>query len=302
MKKKKTLINSIYKKATGNFKKESPLLHDVGMIAGVEYLRKNEKAFILSQEISVNRYSHAKPIKDDLPIAIKLETLINMLAIDNGGTDVNPLDFSTLFANIIRFDLHPDNNTFQIADLSKLLDTELQIEQLPAEEVVKIAQNLHNNRLKGLPEEEISLSLNREFQEVKLKFIKDYDVVYENLSYEKREHEIKTKKLSKTEEALKNRIRTEEIANYEAIVLRSKVTWFLFIPICAVILTFIGIYYLRFYKESQIIDYIIGLAVNIVFWILSSIFFSKPYLYKKQLLLKNNLDLKVESRFENETR
>lgn len=300
---KKTLINSIYKKATGNFKKESPLLHDVGMIAGVEYLRKNEKAFILSQEISVNRYSHAKPIKDDLPIAIKLETLINMLAIDNGGTDVNPLDFSTLFANMIRFDLHPDNNTFQIADLSKLLDTELQIEQLPAAEVVKIAQNLHNNRLKGLPEEEISLSLNREFQEVKLKFIKEYDVVYENLSLEKRENEIKTRRLSKTEEALKNRIRTEEIANYETIVLRSKMTWFLYIPIFAVILTCFAIYYFRLEsRESRLIDYIIGLLVNIIFWILSSIFVSKPYLYKKQLLLKNNLDLKVESRFENETR
>ncbi|MCR4032512.1 MULTISPECIES: hypothetical protein [Flavobacterium] len=299
---KKALINSIYKKATGNFKRESPLLHDVGIVAGVEYLRKNEKAFILSQEISVNRYSHTKPIKDDLPIAIKLETLINMLAIDNGGTDVNPLDFSTLFANMIRFDLHPDNHTFQIADLSKLLDTELQIEQLPDEEVLKIAKNLHNNRLKGLPEEEISLSLNREFQEVKLKFIKEYDVVYENLSLEKRENEIKTKRLSKAEEALKNRIRTEEIANYEAVVFKSKMTWFLYLPICAVILTACGIYYLRLERESRAIDYVIGLVVNIVFWIFSSVFFSKPYLYKKQLLLKNNLDLKVESRFENETR
>jgi len=298
---KKTLINDIYKKVTGNDKREAPLLHDVGIIAGVEYLRKTEKAFILSQEISINRYSHTKPMKDDLPIAIKLETLISMLAIDNGGTDVNPLDFSTLFANMIRFDLHPDKNTFQIADLSKLLDTELQIEQLPSQEVIKIAQNLHINRLKGLPEEEISLALNREFQDVKLKFVKDLDIVHENLSLERRENEIKTRKLSKTEEALKTRIRTEETEKYEKTILKNKITWFLIIPVIITSLTCIGIYYLKTQNNSDFTNYIIGISINAIFWVLSTITYTKPRLFKKQESLKNQLEMIIEQRFKKET-
>jgi len=298
---KKLLINDIYKKVTGNDKREAPLVHDVGMIAGVEYLRKKEKAFILSQEISVNRYSHSKPVKKDLPIAIKLETLISMLAIDNGGTDVNPLDFSNLFANMIRFDLHPDKNTFQIADLSKLLDTEMQIEQLPSEEVIKIAQNLHLNRLKGLPDDEISLALSREFQDVKLKFVNDLDIVYENLSHEKREHEIKSKQLSKTEKALKDRIRTEELEKYERTVTWNKCLWFIVIPILITFLTCFGIYYFNEPTESNYNNYIIGISINIIFWLFSSITIAKPKLFKKHELLKHNLEVQVENRFSNET-
>lgn len=45
------------------------MVHDVGLIAGTEYIRQNEKAFILSQEISVNKYSHSKPTLENLPLA-----------------------------------------------------------------------------------------------------------------------------------------------------------------------------------------------------------------------------------------
>lgn len=299
---RKTEINEIFRKATGNDKREAPLLHDVGIIAGAEYFRKFEKAFILSQEISINRYSHNKPVKDNLPIALKLETLINMLAIDNGGTDVNPSDFSTLFANIIRFDLHPDKNTFQIADLSKILDTELQIEQLPPGEVIKIAQHLHASRLKGLPEEEISLQLNREFQDVKLKFVKDLDIVYENLSLEKREHEIKSQQLNRTEKALKDRILREEVAKYERTVTKNKIIWFLILPFLFILITMFGIYYYFEESESSLNNYLIGVAINLVFWVISSLSITKPQLFKKHEQLKIDLDAQIESRFENETK
>ena len=204
--KKRTELNNIFKNVTGNDKREKALIHDVGLIAGIEYYRKNEKAFIISQEVSINKYSHTKPVIDNLPLAIKLETLINMLAIDNGGTDVNPTDFSTLFADMIRFNLQPDKNTFEVADLAKLLDTELQIEQLPAEEVIKMANNLHHNRSKGLNDEEVSLALNREFQDVKLKFIDDFDTAQNNLSFEKSDNEKNKRNLTKTQTALRKRI------------------------------------------------------------------------------------------------
>ena len=150
---------------------------------------------------------------------------------------------------MIRFNLQPDKNTFEIADLSKLLETELQIEQLPSEEVIKIANNLHKNRIKGLPEDEISLALNREFQDVKLKFVADLDVAYESLSYEKREKEIKTNQLSKTEKALRDIIYAEELKKFDNRVFKNQLIWYGAIPLCITILTCIGIYY--FNNDNQ---------------------------------------------------
>lgn len=299
--KKRTELNNIFKNVTGNDKREKALIHDVGLIAGIEYYRKNEKAFIISQEISINKYSHTKPVIDNLPLAIKLETLINMLAIDNGGTDVNPTDFSTLFADMIRFNLQPDKNTFEVADLAKLLDTELQIEQLPAEEVIKMANNLHQNRSKGLNDEEVSLALNREFQDVKLKFIDDFDTAQNNLSFEKSENEKNKRNLTKAQTALRKRIESDELRKYDNSVLKSRAIWFLAVPIAFIILTCVGIYYFQNAdSQSNFKNYSIGIVINLALWIFTSFVITKPKLIKRNASKKNEIENTVEERFRKE--
>lgn len=299
--KKRLELNNIFKNVTGNDKREKALIHDVGLIGGIEYYRKSEKAFVISQEVSINKYSHTKPTIENLPLAIRLETLINMLAIDNGGTEVNPTDFSNLFADMIRFNLQPDKDTFQVADLAKLLDTELQIEQLPADEVIKLANNLHHNRSVGMNDEEVSLSLNRDFQDVKLKFVEDYDTSQNNLAFEKSENEKNKRSLTKTERALRKRIESEELKKYENSVLWSRTTWFFIVPLSVTILTCFGIYYFQDESnQSKFIKYSIGIVVNIVFWILTSLVLTKPQLLKRNLSKKNEIDGIVEERFKKE--
>jgi hypothetical protein len=301
--KKKSNLNDIFKNATGRDKRERPLLHDIGLIAGVEFYRKKDKAFILSQEISINKYAHSKPPKENLPLAIKLETLINMLAIDNGGTDVNPNDFSNLFADMIRFNLQPQKDTFEIADLSRLLDTELQIEQLPPNEVINIANNLHQNISKGLSDDEVSLELNRQFQDVKLKFVDDYDIAQEKLIYEKREKENHKRKLTKTELALRNRIKKEEFENYDSEVRKNQLIWYLAIPFSTVILTLIGIY---FYNNSQsqtnFQNFIFGIIANIAFWLITSFSLTKPKMKMLNESKKNEIEDKIDKRLLEETK
>lgn len=299
--KKKIELNNIYKNVTGNDKREKALIHDVGLIAGIEFYRKNEKAFILSQEISINKYSHTKPAIENLPLAIRLETLINMLAIDNGGTEVNPTDFSNLFADMIRFNLQPDKDTFQVADLAKLLDTELQIEQLPADEVINLANKLHHNRSVGMSDEDVSLALNRDFQNVKLKFVEDYDIAQNDLAFEKSENEKYKRSLTKTERALRNRIESEELKKYENSVLWSRTIWFFIVPVAITILTCIGIYYFQDESsQSNFKNYAIGIAINIVLWIITSLIVTKPKLIKRNLSKKNEINGIVEERFRKE--
>lgn len=299
--KKRIELNNIYKNVTGSDKREKALIHDVGLIAGIEFYRKNEKAFVLSQEISINKYSHTKPTIENLPLAIRLETLINMLAIDNGGTEVNPTDFSNLFADIIRYNLQPDKDTFQVADLSKLLDTELQIEQLPADEVIKLANKLHQNRSVGMSDEDVSLALNRDFQDVKLKFVEDYDIAQNDLAFEKSENEKYKRSLTKTERALRKRIESEELKKYENSVLWSRAIWFLIVPIAITILTCIGIYYFQDESsQSNFKNYTFGITINILLWIITSLLVTKPKMIKRNHSKKNEIDGIVEERFKKE--
>lgn len=298
---RKGKLNQIYKKVTGKDKKIAALNHDIGLIAGTEYLRRNEKAFIISQEVSINKYSHSKPHIENLPLSIKLETLINMLAIDNGGTDVNPNDFSNLFADMIRFNLQPKAETFEIADLSRLLDMEIQIEQLPTEEVINLANKVHTDISNGLNDDEISLNLNREFQDIKLKFVDDYTTAKEELGYEKREKEKHKLYASKTEIALRKRIKSEEYKRYDREVLISRIIWFLVLPLSITLLTILGIYFFnKSNQQTNFQSYSFGIISNVAFWIFTSLIIIKPKLKRFNNSKKDELDNLIEKRFNNE--
>ena len=54
---KRKELNAIFHEITGRDKKEYALVHDVGLIGGISYLRDKGKYFILSQEVSVNAYA-----------------------------------------------------------------------------------------------------------------------------------------------------------------------------------------------------------------------------------------------------
>lgn len=299
--KKKKELNTIYYNVTGKDKKEAPLVHDVGLIAGTEYIRQNEKAFILSQEISVNKYSHSKPTLENLPLAIRLDTIISMLAIDNGGTEINPTDFSNLFADMIRCNLQPDKNTFKITDLSKILDTELQIEQLPTEEVVRIANSLHANIAKGLNDEDISLELNRQFQEVKLRFVDDLTEAQKNLTFEKGEKERLKKQADKSENLIKNMLRGEELGKLDTKIGWNRFIWYFGLPIGITIFSCLGVYlYQRTESLTNFQSYLIAIAVNVIVWIFTSVFVTKPVLLRKTEKQKFEIEKIVQQRYDEE--
>lgn len=295
--KRKKELNQLFKDATGHDKRAIPLKHDIGLIAGAEFYRKKEKAFIISQEVSINNYSHTKPPKDNLPLALRLETLINMLAIDNGGIDVNPNDFSNLFADMIRYNLQPEKDTFEIADLSKLLDTELQIEQLPPEEVIIMANSLHQSISKGIPDEEISLELHRQFQDVKLKFVDDFNTAKEELSYEKGEKEKQRRIASKSHSALRRRIKQEELKKLDSEIIRSRLIWYLAIPLGITILSCVGIFLFNNSEQlSNFQSYLTATIVNIAFWVVTSFLLTKPKLKKLNESKKNEIEEIVDKR------
>lgn len=154
-------------------KNKFALEHDAGLIKGTQHIRKTEKCFIISRDITVKDYGASHSLRNEPDMVIGLDTLISVLAIDNGGIDVNPTNFKPLFANILRMSLIPEKGSFQVEDLSKFLEIETHFNQLQTEDIVSIAKEYSIGRMKGEPDKKLALLLSRRYQASKTKMFEE---------------------------------------------------------------------------------------------------------------------------------
>ncbi|MGN0488861.1 MAG: hypothetical protein ACI4HO_06335 [Ruminococcus sp.] len=177
---KKKELNSIYYSITCKDKREHALIHDVGLIAGINHLRQQGKYFILTQDSSIIGYAKNYPFTNGLPIAIKIDTLLNVLAV-NSYTDACD-SYVNLFAAIIRQGLQPNSHTFKIEDLFYILEKEQMVSQLPSDSVIEIVNDVSRKRLLGETDEDICKEITRKVQSEKFKVVRDLDKTREMLS------------------------------------------------------------------------------------------------------------------------
>lgn len=165
---RKSTMNSAHRSFTGHDKREHALIHDVGLIAGADYLRRNgTKIFILSQDSSIINYAKQYPFYHGLPIAIKIETFLNVLAVNSYKNSTE--NYESLFASLIRQGLQPKSTTFKVEDLHYIMEKELFVSQLPNESVISIVNEVSRRRLLGEDDETINKELTRKVQGEKLK-------------------------------------------------------------------------------------------------------------------------------------
>lgn len=259
-------------------KQKRPLMHDAGLIAGAEHLRKKQNCFILSRDITVKQYGIDTALREEQAISIGLDSLISMFALDNGGIDIDPTNFKPLFANIIKLAMIPERDTFQIADLARMLDVEEQISELPNEDIIEIAKGVNRNKLMGLDDEKITVELTRSFQNHKLNLKQDLDVSKKETLLERCEKEKYKEKSEKTELALRKKVREELMEKYEKNLLRNRIVFFFILPILTIGLTVLIIFLTQKEASNSLITHAIGFAINILAWIVTSFLVVKPKL------------------------
>jgi hypothetical protein len=292
----KNKINSIYKSKRHKYKRKNPLQHDAGLIAGAQFLRKKEKCFILSRDISVKEAALDMPVRNEMPIAIGLDTLINVLAIDNGGTDINPTNYMPLFVSIIKLALIPEHDVFIVEDLSRMLDVQAQIADLPSEKIIDMAKELHHSQIIGVPEEEISLQLTRSFQAAKLELQSDLDKARKEAFFEKNEKEKFIKRSDKATEKLREHIRGKLTDQYDSQLTKNRLLIFAVLPLITIVISGI-IIYSRSDAQSPIWrDQLIGLGINIISWLLTDFLFLDKKIRRKYSERINGIDEEVERR------
>jgi hypothetical protein len=290
----KEKINKVYKKKYHINKRKNALIHDAGLISGAEFVRKGEKCFILSRDSSINEVALENPAINEMPIAIGLNTLINLLAIDNGGTDIDPTNCAPLFASIIKLALIPERDVFRPEDLSRILDIETQIGNLPSEQVIDIAKEFHHNIVTGVSEEETSLQVNRRFQKAKLELQSDLEKSKVETHFEKEEKEKYIKKYDKSTQKLREKYTGELQDEYDGIRLRNRIIVFGLLPIISIVITTVIIFFNNSTQQASWVQYIIGVSLNIVAWALTDFLYLDKKITGKYSERVNGIAEKVE--------
>ncbi|HPQ43830.1 MAG TPA: hypothetical protein PKZ42_06325 [Syntrophales bacterium] len=290
------MINNAYKEKKHEDKGKNRLIHDAGLISGAEFVRKQGKCFILSRDSSVKKVALTKLVRDEMPIAIGLDTLINVLAIDNGGADVDPTNYAPLFASIIKLALIPEGDVFKIEDLSRMLDVQSQIADLPSDKVFNIAKELHHNQVIGVPEEEISLQLTRSFQAAKLELQSDLDKSRKDLIFEKNEKDKFIKRSDRATQKLREHYTGKLRDKYDGQLMKNRILIFVVLPLVTIIITILCVY---LKSDSELLvtrGQLIGLGVNIIAWLLTDFLFLNKKIKSKYSERINGINEDVERR------
>jgi len=286
-------INAIKLARTKREKRENARKHDAGLIYGAKALRKEQKCWILTLDGTVKQYAIENTIRDEYPIAISLDVLLNIMAVNSAGTDIDPTDFAPLFATIIKLTLFPDEQTFTIEDLSYMLDTKIQIDELDDESINEIATGLNKLRIEGKTDEEIGLFLRRSFQKEKLKMKSDLETKREELFIEKEKSEKLESENKIIIENYRKKRKPELQDQYESKIRSNRIKYFIVLPITIILITYFILINIEKTNNSLVLACSIG--IEILSSLLLSKFWINTRLIKKHIEFEHSIDLIIEN-------
>ena len=287
----KTKINDIHFKRLKRDKREAPKSHDAGLIYGVNFLRKSEPTWILTSDGTLKIYAIENTIREETEIAIGLDVLIAMFAVNGGGVDVDSSDFAPLFKSLIKSSLIPEDHIFDVRDLAFILGTDLRINDLESTQVVEIASSVRRMRIAGVEDNEISLFLRREIEGQKLGMVKDLSLaraseVIANARKDQAERE-RDRAYNKLRERRRGELRDE----YDRNLRNDRRKFFILPSLIAIILFFV--IKLLVPVQSSLNQFIVGCSVEFVFGLIPLWPINKN-LSKKYSEYVTNIDSKIE--------
>lgn len=288
-------LRAISKRFVRRGKRDSACRHDIGLIEGVRYLRdsvgRDSKYFILSDDYSINQYSKEYGLREGLPLSIRVDTLINMLAINNGGDTFDASDYRPLFANIIRLGLIPRKDTFRQSELYELSQMNDRLSKLPSYEVRSIAMEMHRSYLDGKDEEDIRRDLNEMVTKGEISAKDEVQKVKETLDFEtkqKREYQAKSER---NRENLEKTIRSQVAKDYDSSTRSIIISWWVKL---SVVFIFLALLIMFLYKNNTSNGTILeGLVIGFISSALLELFVGIIGQRRKILRRKNDRERRI---------
>jgi hypothetical protein len=287
----KNQINDVYKKRTNRNKRENPLIHDAGIITGAQFIRKDENAWIITSDSTLKIYAIEKCLRDDNEIAIGLDVVLGLMAVNSGGVEFEASNFAPLFKNLVKYSLIPESDSFEIRDLAFILNSNTKVNELPNERVIEVAKEVKKLRVCGTSDEKISLYLRRVIEGDKLGIGKDIQEAREYASNEKSKREKSENEFRVFVDEYRTRRRGELRTIYDK-ELRNKRWAFFGIPSLFAISIFFGIKFIV-PINSNLSQFWSGALVEFAFGLLPLIPINKK-LVRNYSDYVTNIDMAVE--------
>jgi len=274
----KSKIKETYKKKTGLDKREKPVIHDAGLISGAQFIRKSENCWIITSDSTMKRFAIEHCIRDDNEIAVGLDVIIGLMAVNSGGVNMDASNFAPLFKNLIKYSLIPESNAFEIKDLVFILRTNIKVNELPDDKVIEVAKEVKRLRISGEEEENVALYLRRFMEGDTIGLLKDVEEALSKESNAKIKKEEAERERDFAYHEIRDRRRGELRDQYDS-KLRNNRIFMLGIPIIVAAIVFASFKYgLTDTRES--IQYLIGCSVELIFGLLPLIPLNKRFVRK----------------------
>lgn len=287
----KAKLNAIHKRRTKREKRDRPLSHDSGMIEGAYYLRDEKKTWILTNDGSLKLYAIENIRRDQSEIAIGLDVLLAILAINNNDIRSEASNFAPLFKNLIKLSLIPDAETFEVEDLARMLNANLRLNELEPSRIIEIAQNVKRMRIQGDSDENISLYLNRSLEKESAMFDEKLKRDMAELDSIRLSKDKLEKERDVAFDALRVKRRGELRDKYDNRLFWNRITFFTIPTVVAVILFFIFRVFAN--NTSNKAQIIVGILIELVFGILP-LWFIHSKIRKRHSEYVNGIDSIVE--------
>lgn len=255
---KKDNLKRLYFQLLNRNKPDNATIHDAGLIEGVEFLRKSGKYFILSEETSVNAYSQGKPADNGLPISIRVQTLLNILAA-NGNSTSDSSDYMALYADLIRMELMPAEKTFTQCQLFQMHELNNKIGKLPIEETERIAWDVHEKMLRGMKDDDLRLYINDRITETEINLRDELSQKNQEIYEVKDDLKKETKNNEQLRDALFYQYYKEEMRNLQKTVLYQ----FVLIPFGILIMGIVVALVFLIRGDGNIVGFLLSLTAAI---------------------------------------
>lgn len=241
-------------------KSETALCHDASLIQVAEYIRREEKCWVLSLDRSLLIADSRRTGVNEMPNLLSIAALIEIFATNSAGPDLSADDMAPLLSSMITNECAPADDSemaYTLSDLKTLHIINESAADLPKEDIQTIARQIAKARVEGKDANSVDLQtkVNRLYQthredlDERLKIAKQR----EESALEKAKQEIKEKEqLEKQLVGMQNNRKSEE-QELKSAIKRLIFTMFIGGIVSWVVLEYGESLYCQFFKceESQ---------------------------------------------------
>ena len=214
----------------------------------------------------MKRYAIDHCIRDENEIAVGLDVVISLMAVNSGGVNLDASNFAPLFKNLIKYSLVPASDAFEAKDLAFILRTNIKVNELPNDKVIEVAKEVKRLRIAGEEEEDIALYLRRFMEGDTVSMVKDIAEAHSKEIIAKTKREEAEKERDIFTEEHRERRRAELRDEYDKDLINNRIKFFTIPIVIAVLFFFIINYFVP--NQSGMSQFIVGIFVSIIFGIL----------------------------------